>query len=117
MTKLTLEELTAAMEAHKQAWEARTEARNAILARYGVTMEEGHFGPRLEGGIAKLFSRRVRLEFSSYEGWRAATTASIWSPQELEEMHKEMMEVVMCIRELLAIGDVGGSVFRWADNY
>lgn len=112
MTKLTLEELTAAMEAHKQAWDSRTEQRNTILARYGVTLEEGSFGLTLKGGISDHWGRMVRLEFSSYEGWQAGTTGTICSAAVLETMHKEMMEVVLCVRELVAMGDTTGSYFQ-----
>lgn len=109
---MTFEEMSAAIEAHEQAWDSRTEQRNAILARYGVTMEQGPFGLTLKGGIAGHWDRMVRLQFSSYEGWQAGTTGTICSAAVLETMHKEMMEVVLCVRELVAMGDTTGSYFQ-----
>lgn len=107
----TYEELKAAMEAQQEAWDSRTEKRIAILARYGVKIENGSFGLTLEGGISDHWGRMVRLEFNSRDGWQAGTTGTICSPDVLERMHSEMMEVVLCIRELVAMGDTIGPVY------
>lgn len=93
---------------NRKAWDDRSEQRNEVLARYGLTLEQDSFGYRLRGDMADTWKRMARLDFNSYDGWKVATTGSIWEPHEAEEMLRQMTEVLACVNEPLAIGDVTG---------
>lgn len=98
-----------ALNEHRANWNARSEQRKAILAKYGVEIEETQFGNRLKGGIADSWNRIARLEFNSNEGWQMATSGSIWKYEDAVRMSREVSEVMACIKELRAMGDTGGS--------
>lgn len=98
-----------ALNEHRANWNARSEQRKAILAKYGVEIEETQFGNRLKGGIADSWDRIARLEFNSNEGWQMATSGSIWKYEDAVRMAREVSEVMACIKELRAMGDTGGS--------
>lgn len=99
--------------AHKVQWDSRAQARDAILAHYGVKADwSGNFGVRLEGGIAEHWDRKVRLEFNSADGWCVGTTGAIWKPEDFARFALECREVELCMHALHAIGDVGEAALK-----
>jgi hypothetical protein len=110
MTTTDFAAYEAAAAAHKEAWKGRKEQRAAILARFGVTIDEsGSFGLSVREGIAAHWDRLVRLEFSSCDGWQAGTSGTICDPTTLDRFILEAAEVRACIQALQAMGDTAGT--------